>query len=296
MRTFILGTDWWSDCDDVVALRLLCRKVQAGEICLAGVVINACMEHSVASVDGFLSEEGLFDVPLGIDLNGTDFEGADATRYQTRLSRYATRYRRNEDAENAVRLYRRLLSAADEPLEIIEVGFLQVAAGLLLSEADDISPLSGTELVRKKVKKFWIMAGKWDEDNGKEHNFCNNARSRYGAHIFCECCPVPVTFLGFEVGLPVISGNTLKADDVLYHAMCDHGSPNGRNSWDPMTALLAVVGDETAAGYRSVVGTAAVSEVDGSNRFMPHSDGLHRYVVKTEPDVYYQNVINAIIS
>lgn len=295
MRTFILGTDWWSDCDDVVALRLLCRNVQAGKIRLEGVVINACMEHSVASVDGFLSEEGLFDVPIGIDLDGTDFYGADATRYQARLARYATRYRCNADAEKAVRLYRRLLTDADEPLEIIEIGFLQAAAALLMSEADDLSPLSGVELVRQKVKKFWVMAGKWDEDNGKEHNFCNNPRSCRGARIFCEMCPVPVTFLGFETGVSVISGDTLPKKDLLYQAMCDHGSPHGRNSWDPMTALLAVIGDETAAGYRTVVGTASVDEIEGYNRFTPHQGGLHRYVIKTEDDTYYQNAINAII-
>ena len=295
MKSFILGTDWWSDCDDVVALRLLCRKVKAGEIALRGVVINACMEHSVASLDGFLSEEGLSDVPIGIDREGTDFYGADATRYQARLSRYATRYRANEDAEEAVRLYRRLLTEADEPTEIVEIGFLQAVAALLQSKGDDISPLDGVELVRQKVKKFWVMAGKWDEDGGLEHNFCNNARSRRGAHIFCELCPVPVTFLGFETGVSVISGDTLPPHDLLYQAMCDHGSPNGRNSWDPMTALLAVIGDETAAGYRTVVGRASVDEPTGSNRFEPCQDGLHCYVIKTEDDSYYQHAINAII-
>ena len=55
MRTFILGTDWWTDCDDAVALRLLLRSVKAGKIRLAGIGINACMEHSVTSMDGFLA-------------------------------------------------------------------------------------------------------------------------------------------------------------------------------------------------------------------------------------------------
>lgn len=58
MRNFILGTDWWSDCDDAVALRLLCRKAKEGEIGLLGVVINGCMEYSVASMDGMLCLEG----------------------------------------------------------------------------------------------------------------------------------------------------------------------------------------------------------------------------------------------
>ncbi len=25
MRKFILGSDWWDDCDDVIAVRLLCN-------------------------------------------------------------------------------------------------------------------------------------------------------------------------------------------------------------------------------------------------------------------------------
>ena len=88
MRKFILGTDWWTDCDDVVALRLLCRAVKDKKVELIGVVINACMEKSVSSLDGFLAKEGLSGIPIGIDLTGTDFMG-DQHRYQGRLSNYA---------------------------------------------------------------------------------------------------------------------------------------------------------------------------------------------------------------
>lgn len=30
MRNFILGTDWWTDCDDVVAIRILVRAHLSG--------------------------------------------------------------------------------------------------------------------------------------------------------------------------------------------------------------------------------------------------------------------------
>lgn len=75
MRKFILGTDWWTDCDDVVAMRLLLRAHKKGEVELKGVAVNACMEYSVASVDGFLNQEGVSDIPIGIDLQATDFGG-----------------------------------------------------------------------------------------------------------------------------------------------------------------------------------------------------------------------------
>jgi len=55
MRNMILGTDWWTDCDDAVAVRLVCRAVKEQKIRLLGVGINACMEYSVASLKGFLA-------------------------------------------------------------------------------------------------------------------------------------------------------------------------------------------------------------------------------------------------
>ena len=59
MKKIILGTDWWTDCDDAVAVRLLCRAAKAGEIDFQGIIINACMEHSVASMKNFLNAEGM---------------------------------------------------------------------------------------------------------------------------------------------------------------------------------------------------------------------------------------------
>ena len=40
MRKMILGTDWWTDCDDAVALRLLAKAHKAGDITLLGIGIN----------------------------------------------------------------------------------------------------------------------------------------------------------------------------------------------------------------------------------------------------------------
>ncbi len=295
MREFIFGTDWWTDCDDLAAMRILLRAHKKGEIKLLGVGINACMEYSVASVDGFINLEGVKNIPLGIDLEGTDFEGTHL-KYQKNLAPCAVNYKKNEDAEDGVRLYRRLLSESDGNVEMVEVGFLQVFSELLLSEPDEISEKSGFELVREKVKKVWVMAGKWDEQGGREHNFCNNRRSREGAEIFCRMCPVPVTFLGFEVGVGIISGNELSHDDFLYKGFSEHGSEKGRCSWDPLTALMAVIGDEGKAGYKTVSGTARVDKADGKNYFTEDENGLHKYVIPIYENEYYSSMINTLIN
>lgn len=294
MRSFILGTDWWSDCDDAVSIRVLARAVKAGEVRLLGAVINACMEHSVASLRGFFLSEGIADLPIGIDLAATDFSGE--TLYQERLAKNFCPDVKNTDAEDPVRLYRRLLAEAEGKVEIVEIGFLQVVAALLKSGADDISEKSGLALVREKVSKFWVMAGKWNANGEKEHNFCLNARSRMGGAEFLALCPVPVTFLGYEVGYDVITGDRLQDEnDVLCRLMADYGSKNGRASWDPMTVLMALEGDEGKAGYEVVRGVASLDVESGANYFREDENGLHCYVRKTMPNAFYEEKINARI-
>lgn len=292
MRRFILGTDFWTDCDDAVALRLLTNAVKKGEIDLLGIAINACMEFSVASVKGFLKADGVENIPIGIDLNATDFGGNPP--FQKRLAENFCPDGRNQDGEDALRLYRRLLAEAEERVEILEIGYPQVLSALLKSTADDISEKDGLTLFREKVSRVWMMAGKWDADGEKENNFCRNARSRMAAKTFCELCPVPVIFLGWEVGYGVISGGDLPEDDPLHSVLVDHKSPNGRHSWDPMLVLLALIGDENAAGYDTVVGTARVDEQSGANFFCRHPLGNHQFVVKRHDNAYYANEINRL--
>ena len=291
-KQIIFGTDWWTDCDDAVALRLITRFVKDGKIDLLGIVINACMEHSVASVKAFLNADGLENIPLGIDLSATNFGGTP--QYQKHLAESCPGVT-NNDADDAVRLYRKLIAQAEGKVEIIEVGFLQAMSALLKSEADDISPLSGKELVEQKVAKMWVMAGKWDADGEKEHNFCLTPLSRLAGKQFCELCPVPVTFLGWEVSYDVLSGGKLDKNDSLYRVLCDHGSANGRSSWDPMTVLLALIGDEEKAGYTTVRGTASVDEEDGANHFREDPNGNHLFVVKAKENAFYSDRIDEII-
>ncbi len=283
MRNIILGTDWWTDCDDCVAVRLLANAHKNGEIRLLGVGIDGCMEFSAPSLNAFLTYEGLPDIPIGIDLDGTDFSG-DNFKYQEPLCEFPHAVKSNEECEDAVSMYRRLLMNTEGKTDIIEIGFCQILSGLLESE-------NGIELVREKVGTLYVMAGKWDTEGGLEHNFCNNERSRKAGHILCEKCPVPIVFLGFEAGESVLTGDSLPTDDLLHIALLHHGhAEKGRCSWDPMTALLAVIGDPEKAGYDTVCGTARLDEKTGKNYFT-EGDGLHKYVVKVKPDSFYRDEI-----
>lgn len=287
----IHGTDWWTDCDDVAALRLLCRAHKAGAVELLCVCADAVMDETAASIDAFIKNEGM-DVPIGLDFDFSD--DASGCKYQHVLAQYPHDIE-NSDCEEAYRLYRRALAQSDTKVDITEVGFPQNLQKLMESEADDISPLSGIELVAQKVNKIWIMAGDWSHENGREYNLTATPAARKAAHYLCENCPVPITFLGFEIGNTVITGSKLPESDIAKVAFNAHGSENGRFSWDPMLVLLAIINDEEDAGYTVVKGTARADKDTGENNFTI-GDGLHAYVIKKYDDSYYADAIDTLLA
>lgn len=293
MRQFILGTDWWTDCDDAVAVRILARAHLAGQCRLLGVGMNACMPYSAPSLRAFMDQEGLSEIPLAIDREATDFGGKPA--YQENFAKKYAPHLRNTDFPDSLSLYRKLLADAEGPVEILEIGYPQMLSALLQSGPDEFSPKTGLELISQKVTKLWIMAGKWDGDGEKENNFCRNPRSRVAGEILCRLWPTPTTFLGWEVGYGILTGGELSKDDPLRQIMADHGSAVGRHSWDPMLVLLALTGNEADAGYDIRKGWATLDADTGANHFTPDPHGPHQYVIKREPDGYYRDAINRLI-
>lgn len=295
-RAVILGTDWHTDCDDAVAVRILAWARRRGLVDVLGVSIDSASAYSVASMKAFLEHEAMGDVPVALDHGAFDYGGA--ALYQPRLAMGRDAVAENRNAEDAVRLYRRALAGADERVDLIEIGFSQVLAALLSSPADDLSPLCGIDLVREKVSHLWMMGGNWQSESVPEFNFSKTQKARDAICAVLRDCPVPITFLGFEVGESVPSGGALRGqpwDDPLRDALRDYGAEEGRSSWDPLLVLLACVGDAAAVGFDLVRGIAEVDPASGSNRFTVTSEGKHSYVVKAQPDEWYTARLDAIL-
>ncbi|MBQ2828915.1 MAG: nucleoside hydrolase [Clostridia bacterium] len=296
-RAVIFDTDWWTDCDDCVALKLL---LNSEEVELKGININAFMEISPYSVETFLSQYGRGNIPVSVDKNALDYPDVPVNSYQKKIIDTFSKgeYKSADNYETSVKFYRRLLSSLNEKADIVAVGFQNSIADLLMSEGDEFSPLNGIELCKEKVGKLWAMAGRWDKDGSKEYNVANTARSVKSAKIVFENFPCPITYLGFEVGESVITGGTEvigDENDALAVAMKAHGSEKGRNSWDPMTALLAAIGDEEKAGYETVYGRIIFDD-EGRNYFSPDSTSDRCYVTKKYDDSFYADAINRRIS
>ena len=289
----IFGTDWWTDCDDVLALEILLRAHRRGLISLEAIGVNSVMPYSAPSVRAVCEQHGLGSIPVGLDA-GAVRKGVFCM-YQKKLASFCASGATNADCPDAYKLYRKTLAAAEEKTVIVDVGFPQLLMEVLGSSPDEYSPLDGTALIKSKASEIILMGGRWDKKRGLEYNFCAHRINRAAANYVCRQSPVPLTFLGYEVGKDVLTGGK-HAPGLTGIAYARHGSGRGRPSWDPMTAVYAVTGDAGAAGYDKIYGTAEVDPKTGKNSFTANAFGTHAYLVKTRDDSFYRNQINEILN
>lgn len=248
----LFDTDMDTDCDDAGALAILLSAVRRGEASLLGIVCDAPDRYAGPACDRLCRQYGV-DCPIG-----TLYDSA----YPAEESERFVRYRRNRadnlrearqythvlaaecgrvdtDYPQAAVLYRRLLAgAADGSVTIVCVGLLTALDELLLSPPDEISPLSGRELVARKVDRLISMTNAaWPQVVRKNFNYDMDP---IGSERVVATCPVPIhaspdggaviTGSGLSAALP--QGHPLRTAYELYN----EGQGRGRSSWD----LLAV--------------------------------------------------------
>lgn len=288
----IFGTDWWTDCDDVAALDILLKAHRSGLIDLKAVGVNSVMRYSAPSLKAVCEQYGCGDIPIGLD-TGAVRKGVFCL-YQKKLAAFCRPGFSNADCPEGCRLYRRVLASLQEKAVIVDVGFPQLIMEVLQSPPDEYSALNGMELVKEKVSGLVIMGGRWDKKTGREYNFCAYKQNRKAAAYICGHCPVPVTFLGYEVGKDIITGGK-DVPGLTGIAYAAHFSRRGRPSWDPMTAVFAIFGDAEKAGYKTIRGKAAVNPRNGKNSFAVSDDGPHAFLVKEKEDGFYKAQINELL-
>ena len=288
----IFDTDWWTDVDDACAVRILLAADRDGVADVRGVCLSAIDGESYESLGKYLTYEGYPDLPVGADKEGTDYLGIPSYRAPI-LQGVDAKTLTDNDVEDCVPFYRRLLAGSRQKVDIVAVGFSGTLARLLQSGPDELSALTGIELVREKVGTLYLMAGNYPE--GQEHNFCLNGRSREAGAVVCAQWPGEIVFLGFEVGIEVVAGGELPHDDLLYKVLEVHGSAKGRYMWDPLTLVIALQGGPAAAGFGEVRGTNSVDSQTGENHFVVNPEGRHRYVTLLHEPSWYTSRLDTLL-
>jgi inosine-uridine nucleoside N-ribohydrolase len=274
----ILDTDMDSDVDDVGALAMLHAYERTGQARILGVIVTSDDRYSAACTDAINTYFDRKNIPIGVSQRDSL---KSFSKYTQKIAQaFPHQLASNATAETSTSVYRRLLaSQPDHSVMIITIGHLTSLSRLLHSSPDAISPLSGQELIARKVKAWSCMGGQFP--SGKEANFY---RPDPASTLDCLAnWQLPVTFAGWEVGQQIVTGGeTFKAlckpSSPVYKAYEYYNNFKGRASWDQIAVLQAVEGN---APYFSVE-TDGYCQVatDGSNEWRAGSRSQKQGYVK----------------
>ncbi len=290
-QRIIFDTDIGNDVDDVIALAMLHALETRGEAKILAVTItkdNAWAPPFADLLDTFYGRPG---IPIGIVKNGATKEAGNYNRAVAEKKRkgggllYPRRLTPASDVPDAVAVLRRTLAAQpDQSVVIVQVGFSSNLARLLDTRGDDASPLNGRDLVKAKVQRAVLMAGRFS-DAEIEYNIENDIPA--AKKLMAEW-PVPLITSGFEIGAATRYPAARLTAEFAYaqnHPVVDayrayQKMPYDEPLWDPSVVLYAV---RPEAGYFGLSAPGRIVIDDkGRTEFAPQAGGLQQYLLTDE--------------
>ena len=292
----IFDTDIGPDYDDVGALAMLHALADQSKCELLATIASNDYPNVVPVLSVINTYFQRPNLPVGM-VKGKSVRLPAWQKWDSVIvSKYPHRLKSNDEAEDAVTLYRKILAAQpDKSVTIVTVGFITNMANLLKSGADAHSPLDGVALVKQKVRHLVAMAGAFP--SGKEFNVEKDAAASKYAF---ENWPTEIYFSGVEIGRNIFSGLPLVNSSIQNSPVKDvfaisipmsKEDEKGRKSWDQTAVLVAVEGVEK---FYALVPGRIVCYPDGRNEWDSESKGQFYVVEKTAvPEV--EKIINDLM-
>ncbi|MCQ2432574.1 MAG: nucleoside hydrolase, partial [Clostridia bacterium] len=245
MKKIILDTDMGGDCDDVGAAAVLCNLAKQGKAEIVAATYCIGSPWGGYFLQNELAFFGYGNVPVGM-LHEETFMNEPV--YERYAKPYVEAHHLPQNmAEDAVRVLRRALAGngGKKDIVLVAIGPLRNIANLLRSPADDISPLTGKELIAANVTEFVTMLGDFVKTDSTEWNVLMDIPS---ARYAVKEMPVPTVFSGYELGEHIKTGAMLAdmSDDHPVKAaylLHSDGKSQLRESWDLVTVYNAILDD-----------------------------------------------------
>jgi inosine-uridine nucleoside N-ribohydrolase len=271
----IFDTDIAPDYDDVGALALLHALANNGEANILATISSNAFETTVPTLSVINQYFRRPAIPIGITHKENPNKDCSQHWAQAIIAQYPHAISSNAQATEAIALYRQILSVQpDKSVTIVSVGFFTNLAGLLASNPDAYSPLSGAALVSKKVKQLVSMATRLGEDGKTGYEFNVQVDAAAAKNVLSNW-PTPIILSGFEIGEKILTGMRLIQNEGIQNspvktaftvALLADNNRLGRNSWDETAVLVAVRGLAPYFDYRKL--NFEIKE-DGQNVLIP---------------------------
>lgn len=283
----IFDTDFGADADDLGALAMLHGFVESGEADLLAIMVWSTEASVIPAIDAVNRYYGHPDIPMGIRAGDSfrsdwNYNKVIADRLPNQLT--------NEDVPEATALYRKILAEnEDGSIVLVTVGPLLNIKKLIESGPDSISPLTGKELLHRKVKEMVVMGGQYPEGNSQEWNFWGDMPGV--TQFVFDHIDLPVVFVGYEVGEAIKTGAVFNQHDPaspLYIGF-KHFSGNApwikenyrgkilNNSTFDQAAVLYAVRGGLGTYWQKVEGYNQIDE-EGNNRWVEGANTNHSYL------------------
>lgn len=261
----IFDTDIGSSTDDLFAMEMLYRYADQGRCKLLGIVVDRQGDDYPVLADVMNTYFGYGHIPIGVERSGIKNPGV--------FIDYRNLYNHKTDKGEL------MFKTSVSDYSALPNGW-QLYRQLLAAQPDDLSPLTGVELVRKKVKCLYLMAGVFTSSDEPDYNFLQDSTF---AQLFFELWPreVDVVFSPMEVGneieyIPETVISDINWTDIhpIKQVYMNYDCNTGQRMWDPLTVIHAVEGDaEFLLSERGIV-TLTPKNV---TIFTPSATGNFRY-------------------
>ncbi len=198
-RNIIVDTDYASDVDDVVSIRVAASMHKMGLINLCAVGTCVYGDYATRALHGQLCFEGLPLIPCGYNPEGIESESCYWEYFIQNYYDQGT-----YQAVDAVELYKQVIRAnamKGEKTRIVTTGFLSNIERLLMDP-------EGMQLVAANVDSIWVVGGGYPEQ-GRDFNFWWKEEATRAAQTSVAYSPVPLVFITGSTGCNHLTGATI---------------------------------------------------------------------------------------
>jgi len=283
VKKIFIDTDMGSDCDDVAAVAILAHFHKLGKINLLGVSHTSATPRTVEYLDMVCRFYGYKTKNLAAANKEWGIGEFREGFFDDVLDGFT--YSKSSLGLNAVQLMRKQLSTVKDAT-ILCIGPLNNMSRFLNSSPDEISPLSGEEILAQNVKEVVVMGGIF---NNKRYEFYgetfdveyNIKSDTCSSKNFIENCPAKITFVEFELGYNVktFADTVASAVETPIKRAYKLFNSDSRESWDVVAALYCLFGEN--GYYRASMDGECVVENNGKTNFYEKIGGRHRYLIET---------------